>query len=576
MATFFEQWLDRRMRATTKKDYIEFVDPVVAQICATNWGDGIGITYAQAARVTNLNNVFKGNTSIVSFDELQYFTSLTYLNGANSNTTGEFNGCSNLVSITFPASLTTINGSAFLNCTSLESALGGTLTSIGYASFQGCSSLLDIDLSNVTTIGGNAFNGADLSGYTLNMPYLVSLGGASFRNTNIVAIQSLGSITTTPDHAYGVGPFGYCTSLVSAVIPSTCGYINRYCFTGCTSLTSVTFNSQAFSVADYAFDGCTSLSSANLNYATTIGDYAFRGTALTSATFASVTSIGRAAFISVPLQTISFGASSVSIGREAFYGCASLTTANFPSTCLVTFRERDAFKNCSNLSSLGSIKIAELSEYGLFYGCSSLTTLDLSTSTFTQIYGTNSSSVNGTFQNCTGLTRVVLPATCTTIGQGAFRGCTSLTEVRGAENVTVVSNYAFSACPLTVFDFSSLVDIGSYAMSGSRFTTIKIPNLTATYGTSGTNYSGSFSNNPALETADFGAGMTDIGYRTFQACSSLVTFICRATTPPTLNANVFTGTNANLKIYVPAASVSDYKAASGWSSYASIIEAIPS
>ena len=49
-----------------------------------------------------------------------------------------------------------------------------------------------------------------------------------------------------------------------------------------------------------------------------------------------------------------------------------------------------------------------------------------------------------------------------------------------------------------------------------------------------------------------------------------------ATTPPTLAATNFAASrDSDFKIYVPSASVSAYKAATTWSSYASIIEAIP-
>ena len=47
-----------------------------------------------------------------------------------------------------------------------------------------------------------------------------------------------------------------------------------------------------------------------------------------------------------------------------------------------------------------------------------------------------------------------------------------------------------------------------------------------------------------------------------------------ATTPPTLGESALDYTN-NCPIYVPAASVDVYKAASGWSTYASRIQAIP-
>ena len=38
----------------TEGKYIRFEDPVVEQICATNWGDGTGITIAQAAAVSSI------------------------------------------------------------------------------------------------------------------------------------------------------------------------------------------------------------------------------------------------------------------------------------------------------------------------------------------------------------------------------------------------------------------------------------------------------------------------------------------------------------------------------------------
>ncbi len=350
MATFFEQWLDRRMRVTTEKDYIEFVDPVVAQICANTWGDGIGITYAQAAAVTNLNNVFKGNTSIVSFDELQYFTSLSTLNGANSNSTGEFNGCSSLVSITFPSSLTTIGGHAFYGCSSLESVWGGNVTYFGYGCFRECSSLLDIDISHATQVYGYAFYLTDLSGKEISMPNLTRFDALAFTGSNISKVLNLGSITSLPDHSYGAGPFSSCTSLTQVTLPSTCGTINRYSFSGCTSLTTVTNNSSSFIVRDYAFDGCTSLSSINLNNATSVGEYSFRSTALTSVNLSSCTTVNRAAFRYTPITSITFGTATTTIGREAFDGCTSLTSLALPVN--LTSIVQNAFSNCTSLATV--------------------------------------------------------------------------------------------------------------------------------------------------------------------------------------------------------------------------------
>lgn len=69
--------------------YIRFADPIVQQICATNWGNGEEITAEQAAAVTNFGNKFTGNTDITAFPEIEKFTGLQYLYQA-------FQNCENL------------------------------------------------------------------------------------------------------------------------------------------------------------------------------------------------------------------------------------------------------------------------------------------------------------------------------------------------------------------------------------------------------------------------------------------------------------------------------------------------
>lgn len=62
--------------------YIRFADPVVQEICATNWGNGTGITAEQAAAVTTFGTHFQNNTEITTFNEAKYFTALSNLNSA--------------------------------------------------------------------------------------------------------------------------------------------------------------------------------------------------------------------------------------------------------------------------------------------------------------------------------------------------------------------------------------------------------------------------------------------------------------------------------------------------------------
>jgi len=70
-------------------------------------------------------------------------------------------GCSNLISVIIPNSVTKVDNFAFYNCTSLASVtIGSSVTSIGSSAFQGCTSLTSITIpDSVTSIEGIAFGG---------------------------------------------------------------------------------------------------------------------------------------------------------------------------------------------------------------------------------------------------------------------------------------------------------------------------------------------------------------------------------------------------------------------------------
>ena len=95
---------------------IAFQDEKVKAICVTNWdtnGDG-ELSTREAAKVTTIGTLFKGNTEITSFYELKHFIGLT--------TIGEeaFSGCSNLESVSIPENIATIGDKVFYNCDKLK------------------------------------------------------------------------------------------------------------------------------------------------------------------------------------------------------------------------------------------------------------------------------------------------------------------------------------------------------------------------------------------------------------------------------------------------------------------------
>jgi len=79
----------------------------------------------------------------------------------------------------------------------------------------------------------------------------------------------------------------------------------------------------------------------------------------------------------------------------------------------------------------------------------------------------------------------------------------------------------------------------------------------------------------ALKSLTLPATLTKIGTAGLYNCTSMTELTCHATTPPTLgNVNALGNLTSLTALRVPSASVSAYKAASGWKNYADIITSI--
>lgn len=194
--------------------YIHFADSEVERVCiAACSSDGIGVKETDAAAVTFATApAFKNNTTITSFNELQYFTSLTTITNVDNKS---YEGCTNLTSIYLPNSVTTIGQQAFVNCTNLT-----TLGPNG--------------LSNITSIGNNAFKGCSHLAIDINCPLLTSTSWDIFRSSGVTKISNLGSITTINSSS-----FRDCTSLEEVILPSTVDTLQGNVFQNCTSLRKI-------------------------------------------------------------------------------------------------------------------------------------------------------------------------------------------------------------------------------------------------------------------------------------------------------------------------------------------------
>lgn len=169
------------------------------------------------------------------------------------------------------------------------------------------------------------------------------------------------------------------------------------------------------------------------------------------------------------------------------------------------------------------------------------------------------------------ITEAYIPDGVTTIGQNAFNGCSAMTSVTIPDSVTAIGDYAFGSCTslTSVVIGNSVTSIGQKAFIACRgLTSVTIPNSVTTINEN------AFDSCSGLTSVTIGNSVTRIGAYAFAGCGLLTSVTVRSTTPPSLGNQAFPSTPSSMVIYVPAASVDAYKAASGWSAYASKIQAI--
>ena len=434
--------------------------------------DATGIDPANITNLKVLGDVNKGDfldpntkqpnlaTLLPNLAQIDLSEVTTMRNGITSATNSlpgnAFNGCTSLLKVILPPTLTTVGEAAFQGCTSLYSLTPptGGLTQVQSNAFMGCVSLTcDINqlLSpNLIGLASDAFlNCYSLTGHLTLGSSVTTLGSEAFRGcsglTGQLRIDGSAAGVQIPASA-----FMDCTGLTSLVLSNNITMIDNYAFQGCSNLGgSLTLpeNPALIQIGDQAFLGCNKLTGPLVipKYIKMIGTKAFANlTQLSSLSFASDSQIRN-------------------ICDNAFFGCSGLKGGlTIPDGIYII--SHDAFHGCSGFN--GALTIgASGPKFGLpgyennpaivttayvndpviggyaFMNCGFTGTLSI---------GEGFSEIGG-FNGCSLLTGTLkVPASVKTIGMEAFNGCSGLTAIDfnqpNPSNLKVIAAQAFQDC----------------------------------------------------------------------------------------------------------------------------------
>lgn len=452
----------------SKKDVNLDVDyaPASCFFTGTNISGEISYTFDETLQEITIHGYSSSKGNVFTVTNPTFLSSITIPNTSISNVvkikiaSNAFSFCQGLSGeITFSSAVIALSDQSFDKCeylTGVDTRTAG-FTSIPNA-FYMCKNIAHVFIGEqISSLGAEAFYENSITSIDLD-PNNSSFGlqhGSNGKSLFLVSgSDKTGSIWdgSIPEGNLAYGNVDLQEASISVIEPSM--------FKGC-NITSVAFNSETTKIPNSAFEGCINLNNVIFPLSlTTIGDYAFMDTSITSVDIQlNISSIGYDAFANCPIELIVLNSSnsyfslatnnsskaSILIPNTGIQEWDEVTS---PVGCLITgdvyFRNVTStslsqFLMCSGIKTLkfGS-QFTTLNEYS-FAGCESITSIDLSESKVTTIPSSCFA------ENCA-LTTISFPSTLKTIQSLSFDECVSLTSFTIPNTVTTIENNILGSC----------------------------------------------------------------------------------------------------------------------------------